>query len=144
MVKMRKAWQYDADAASVAAGFECPEPSKAQQASKDEADINTLVRRFGITGQLPIVERPPTFEDFTEVVSDYQTAQNLLIAADRAFMQLPSKVRLRFENDPAAFVAFCEDEKNLDELREMGLAIQKKMENNDPGPVENVGEKNGE
>lgn len=96
-------------------------PSLTQQSGKDEADINTIVRRFGVTGTMPVNVRAPTFADFDQVF-DFQTAQNALIAARDSFMAMPADVRTRFSNDPQAFVEFCSDKENLPEMRKMGLA----------------------
>lgn len=107
--------------------FPPDEPSLAVQSARDEVDINTIVKRFGLGGVLPDNVRVPTYDDFTEVM-DFQSAQNALVAARESFMAMPWDVRSRFNNDPAAFVDFCSDENNLDEMRKMGLAV--------PAPVE--------
>ena len=113
---------YDVDAVSLASGLECPEPTKAIQSQAEEADINTIVRRFGITGQMPANVRAPTYADFDDVV-DFQSAQNAIIQARDSFMRLPAGIRARFDNDPGAFVDFCSDEGNRDELVKLGLAL---------------------
>jgi hypothetical protein len=46
---------------------------------------------------------------------------NTIREAQNSFMALDAEVRLRFNNDPGAFVAFCESEGNHEELRKMGL-----------------------
>lgn len=122
---------YDRRVASDAAGLACPEETLAVQSSKDEADINVIVRRFGLTGHLPLVPVPPTYEDFS-AVTDFQTAQNLILAAQASFLAMPAEVRNRFQNDAGAFVAFCDDPANLEEMRKLGLAVPAKEE---PAPV---------
>lgn len=102
-------------------------PSLTIQSDGEEADINNIVRKFGITGQMPQGLRVPTYGDFTEV-GDYRSAQEALIAARDSFMQLPAHVRARFENDPQAFLEFCTEEQdgklvNIDEMRKLGLAV---------------------
>lgn len=106
----------------------CKDESRTIQSGKDDADINVIVRRFGITGGLPVVSMPPSFVEF-DGVFDFQNAMNMVIAAQKSFMELDADVRARFGNDPAKFVAFVEakDDKgvrvNLDELRKMKLAL---------------------
>lgn len=121
---VRSANDYDVDVASFASALLCEDESLTVQSQKDEADINVLVARFRVTGQLPVVELPAAlvghFESF-----DMMTAQNLMIDAQRSFMSLDPKVRDRFGNDPVRFVAFASDEKNVDELRKLGLAKPK-------------------
>lgn len=134
---LRAEGNYDVDAASEAAAVGEFEPTLTQQHEKDEADINEIVRRFGVTGELPYVTAPPTFGDFTEAV-DYHTAMNVIARANAAFAELPADVRYEFHNDPGLFVAFCEDKKNLPRLRELGLAIPEVVgDNNVVVPVAN-------
>lgn len=126
---IRSANNYDRDAVSEETGINCqvdPEtgefcPSLTVQSSKDEVDINVIVKRFGLTGQLPVGAVMPTYGDFSSIGS-YQQALNALMAADDTFMQMPAEVRARFNNDPARFVDFCSDPENLDECRKLGLA----------------------
>lgn len=115
-------FNYDADAVSEETGTPTgPEPSKTVQSEKDNADINVIVKRFGVTGQLPTNVRVPRFGDF-DTVNDFQTAMNAVREAQTSFMAMPAAVRARFGNDPQAFLEFCGDEKNIDELRKLGLA----------------------
>jgi hypothetical protein len=134
-MKLRAGFGYDADAVSLETGLACPEDTLTQQHDKDEADINVLVRRFGITGELPQVTVTPVYSDFIEAVGDYHSAMNLIVQADQAFMELPAEVRLRFNNNAGAFVDFASDPDNLDEMREMGLAINPAVAT-EPSPVD--------
>lgn len=118
---VRSAYNYDMDPVSRVTALYCLDDSRAQQQFKDECDINTIVRRFGLTGELPENVRMPVEGDFT-AVTDYQTALNLIIAADEGFMQLPAEVRAEFNNDPAKLVSFCSDPANLDRARALGIA----------------------
>ena len=97
------------------------DPSMTKQSFKDECDINNIVSRFAKTGVLDheaLVK--PKFGDFLGV-SDYQTALNQVLEAEEAFDALPAKLRARFENQPGEFLEFCSDEKNYDEMVELGL-----------------------
>lgn len=121
-VVVRQAYGYDSDQVSLETGLVCPEESLAVQSSKDECDINTIVRRFGLTGQMPTNVRPPTYGDFTGI-TDFRDALDAVMAAEEAFLKMPAHVRSRFENDPAQFVDFCSDDKNIEEMRRLGLAV---------------------
>lgn len=99
------------------------------QSGKEEADINTLVKRFGLTGQLPQNIRVPLTGDFTDAF-DFRTAMDAIRLAETSFAAMPADVRRRFANDPSLFVDFAtelsSDGKtlaNLDELRKLGLAV---------------------
>lgn len=109
---------------SDAAGLSDFDESKTVQSSKDECDINVIVKRFGVTGVLNQSVRIPTFADF-DGVFDYQTAMNAVRSAAESFMALPAEIRFSFKNDPQEFVAFCSDPDNLEQLRKWGLAPQK-------------------
>lgn len=120
-VFLRTPYNYDVDAVSDLTGLECKDPSLTQQHMKDDCDINTIVERFGVTGQLPVAPSyAPTYGDFTGIV-DYRQALDRVIEADRAFMNLPAKIRERFDNDPALFVDFVSDVNNRSEAIDLGL-----------------------
>lgn len=127
-VFLRTEFNYDADAVSVETGLSCPEPSLAQQSSKDECDINTIIARFGLGYQMPEGVKPPQYGDFTGVV-DFQTALNAVIQAERSFMALDADTRARFNNEPQRFLEFCEKPENGEELVRLGLAVKR------PDPV---------
>lgn len=96
-------------------------PSLAVQSQKDEADINTIVKNFGVTGKLPEGVRIPSYGDF-DVVDDYRTAIEMVREAEVNFMKLPSALREKLGHDPARFVDYCADPSNLEEMRTLGLA----------------------
>lgn len=117
---LRTANNYDRNAASKKSGLATPEPTRAQQQFKEECDINTIVQRFGLTGELPQNFKPPLVEDFDQVM-DYQSALNAVIAADRAFMEIPAATRQRFNNNPQQLLEFLDNPANTDEARKLGL-----------------------
>lgn len=117
---VRDPYNYDRDKASELSGLLCLEDSLTQQQFLEETDINTIVDRFGITGQLPENPQPPQYADF-EGIFDFQAAQNAVIAADRAFMTFPAKVRNRFQNDPQQMLEFVSNKENRAEAEALGL-----------------------
>lgn len=133
-VFVRSANNYDMKAASDAVGFVCDRESRTQQQFKEECDINTIVRRFGVTGQVPTNIRAPIHGDFVETV-DFRTAMDAIVAAREAFDQMPSGVRKRFHNDPAEFVDFCSNVDNRAEAERMGLLIPPQAPPPEPAPI---------
>jgi len=107
---------------SDAHGLKCEDPSRAVQSQKDEADINNIVKAFGVTGQLPVGVKVPTFGDF-DGVSDYREAIEVVRAAEAAFLAVPSALREKLGHDPQKFLEWCADEGNLEEMRKLGLAV---------------------
>jgi hypothetical protein len=108
LIQLMAANNYDVDFVSDSTGLKCEDVSLTRQSEAEEADINTIVKRFGVTGVLPNVERPPRYGDFVGLVNDFQTAQNLVVAATRSFEKLPGHVREMFNNDPALWVDYAE------------------------------------
>lgn len=137
---LRTAYNYDRQAASFASGLACTDASLTQQDQKEDADINVLVRRFGVTGEMPISTRMPMYQDFADVF-DFRTAVETVKQAEEAFLQVPAEIRARFHNDPGAFAEFCEKPENLPELRKMGLAAIVEEPTNGSGNVEGDGVK---
>lgn len=120
-VFLRTPYNYDMDAASDEAGISfVGTESRTQQQFAEEADINTIVRRFGLTGQMPENIGFPEYGDFSEV-HDYQTSLNILREADEAFLRIPAEIRARFANDPQQLLEFLHDGNNRDEALKLGL-----------------------
>lgn len=117
---VRNPYNYDTMQASDESALHCLDESLTQQSFKDEADINTIVRRFGLTGQLPQDLQMPVSGDFTGI-SDYHTAMNMVLAAQDEFLRVPADVRARFQNDPAQLMAFLDDPANRAEAESLGL-----------------------
>lgn len=89
-----------------------------------DADINTIMRRFEKTGQLPaMIQRNAAYGDFS-TAPDYQTALNTVLHAQEQFSSLDAHVRKRFGNDPAQFLEFATNPKNAEEMVSMGLAVR--------------------
>lgn len=116
----RTPYNYDVQAESDSHGLRCCDPSLAQQQFKDDADINVLMARYGVTGRMPDNPRIPTYGDFTGI-SDYRQAVEAVQAADAGFMALPATIRARFENDPQNLLMAFEDPSNRQALTEMGF-----------------------
>lgn len=99
----------------------CDDPSLAQQHFKDDVDINVLLERFKVTGQMPQGLVLPQYGDYTGV-TDFRQAAESIRRAKEAFLDVPFDVRKRFDNDALQFADFCADPKNLEEVRKLGLA----------------------
>lgn len=118
-------------------GTDCSgdEPLTKQEFARD-ADINVLIARFTKAGvPLPGPEVAQAFADVSEI-GDFQACQERIIRAQDAFMKLPSDVRQRFGNEPAALLAFLDNPANLDEAVRMGLVVLKEPKAPEkPAPV---------
>lgn len=122
-VYVRNPFKLDTNLLSDNTGLSCPESDRmTQDQFAQEADINYIVRSFGLTGMMPQNVHVPLQGDFTDAV-DYQSSLNAIIAAEEAFMAMPADVRTRFKNDPQMFLEFCHDERNREEAEKLGLVI---------------------
>lgn len=108
---------------SEATGLDCSaDPVLTKQSFADEADVNKIVKRFQLTGELPFQERVNVGQYLdVSTAEDYQNALELVREAEAAFADLPATLRERFRNDPAQLLEFVESA-SKDELVEVGLA----------------------
>lgn len=104
------------------AGTDCTgDPGLTDQSQAAETDVNLIVKRAIKSGVMPGIDIQKIYADVSGAV-DYHTAKNLILNAENQFNSLDAAVRIRFENDPAQFLAFVEDPKNAAELVKLGLA----------------------
>lgn len=118
---IRSAYNYDTDIVSDATGLDCKDPSLAQQSAAEDADINTIVARFGLTGEMPQGARLPSYGDYAGI-TDYRAALAAIQEADENFMQYPAEMRARFNNSPHQFMEFVSNPANQEEIYNLGLA----------------------
>lgn len=121
---IRTPYNYDTNQVSDATGTDTGTDSKTQQQFKDEVDINTIVERFGVTGEMPPPINFPDVQEFEETF-DFQTSMNVIRQAQESFMTLPAKARARFDNNPQKFMEFMNEEDNAAEAVKLGLAIKR-------------------
>lgn len=82
--------------------------SLVQQQFGEEVDINTIVRRFGLTQEMPSGIAGGVYGDFSGI-TDYESAVEAIDRARSGFMKLPAEVRDRFGNDPARLIRLAHE-----------------------------------
>lgn len=107
--------------------LECRDPSLAQQQFKDDVDINVLLERFKVTGVMPQSVVLPSYGDFSSV-TDFRSAQDAVLRAKNAFMDLPADLRARFNNDPQQLLEFVSKDENRPEAERLGLVKARPVE----------------
>lgn len=118
----RRSTEFDEDHRGDVSEFD---PSRTKQSDAEAADINFIMKRYEQTGQLPeMINREASYGDFSDMGS-YQEALNIVQFAQSQFYALDAHIRARFGNDPAQFLAFTNDPKNLPEMVKMGLAVER-------------------
>lgn len=101
---------------------EIDEDYQVQQHMAAACDINNIMANYVATGELTHINgAAATYGDFSEVL-DYREGLHQIQAAGEMFMELPAKVRDRFDNDPAKFLDFATNPDNIEDMRSMGLA----------------------
>ena len=94
-----------------------------EQHHTDTCDINKILAQFMETGIMPQLKHAnPQYDDVSEI--DFTSMQNQLANAKTLFEELPELVKARFNNEMHTFLKFAEDEKNLPEMVDMGLAVK--------------------
>lgn len=111
------------------------EPSLAKQSMKAECDINVIMGRYMRSGQIDHFGKYAGEYGVASSLS-FQESMNIVVKAEAMFADLPSAVRKRFGNSPAAFLEFVGDEANLPELRKMGLAAPLPEPEAPPAPID--------
>lgn len=98
-------------------------PSRTKQEFQKECDINNIIKSFSATGMMRHVSAKAAqgaYQDLPDPM-DFQESLAVVEQAAASFMTLPAKVRDRFRNEPAEFLAFMADEANKDEMVTLGL-----------------------
>lgn len=99
--------------------------TKTKQGHKAETDINTIMAKFQKTGMIDFVNKhEPQYGDVTAI--DFQNSMESVAKAKEMFADLPSKVRDRFNNDPAELLDFLDDPDNREEAVLLGLVEPQK------------------
>jgi len=103
-------------------------PSRTKQEHAESTDIYNMLNRFQKTGEIRTNGVQPMYGDFSQI-GDYRQAREMLAETEENFLKLPSKIRDRFQNDPAKLIDFVADNKNREEAIKLGL-----IEVSDPPP----------
>lgn len=103
-------------------------PGLTKQEFAKDADINVLMKRYGVTG-IPVnfSSAQPVFADVSKI-GDFQDVLRRVNAAEVAFNGLPPELRSMFRNDAATLVEWLQDDSNYDEAVKLGLIAEKPKE----------------
>lgn len=69
------------------------EPTLTDQSQANDTDINVIVKRYGIHGQLPGAATPPMFGDFTQLPTDLRAMIEMARSLEERRADLPQQLR---------------------------------------------------
>jgi len=99
--------------------------SLTQQHLGVELDINTILRRFNVSGAAPLGVAQPMYGDFTGI-EDWQSAVQKVAKVQEDFMKFPPEVREHFGNDPGGLIQYARTH-TYDEYLEFEKGRQARM-----------------
>lgn len=91
-----------------------------EQSHKRITDVNYIIKQYDKTGL--IINQQNIEAQYGDMSGDdYKTMLDTVLNAQKAFDELPSKIRKKFNNNPEDYLRFFEDPENRDEAIELGL-----------------------
>lgn len=122
-IAWRQPGLYDVDEASLESATDNKEPSLTIQSMGPETEISAIIKRYGLTGELPVRRLPEEYGSFDEAL-DFRAMLEFVKHGENIFSALPSELRGRFGNDPALFMDWINDPINRDEAVKIGLLVK--------------------
>lgn len=86
--------------------LDCGDVQLTKQSFKDECDINNIIRRYEVSGELPVRFGAPQYGVAPDL--DLKASVDILGAFRQEFEDLPDHVQNMFSNDPFIFAQFLE------------------------------------
>lgn len=95
--------------------------SLTQQHHTETVDIHNILKKYKQTGVIQhVAQYKGSYGDFASA-PDFQTAQNIIAQADSMFETVPAHIRADFDNDPAKFLEFMQNNENIEAIEEYGF-----------------------
>jgi phage internal scaffolding protein len=105
--------------------FDTEGESLTQQHFQEESEINNIIRSHDRNGVIEHIHKGNAiYADFSNI-TDLSDALHQIKEAQDEFLNVPSEIREKFQNDAGQFFKFASNPDNLDELITMGLANPK-------------------
>ena len=97
------------------------EPTMTKKSMAEQLDVNNIVKKYNQTGVLQkMTQFEGVYGEFDSM--DMRDAINKVERATELFMEVPSEIRGKFENDAGAFIDYATNPQNIDQMRDWGLA----------------------
>jgi len=104
-------------------GFTFDQPSLTKQSFTEECNINNIMKKYQKTGAIDHLNKHEASYGYASS-DDFTKSMETVARGTNMFQELPSSIRNKFENDPAKFLEFVQNEENLVEMQELGLATK--------------------
>ena len=102
--------------------FETTGDSMVQVQFQEESEINNILRSHDRNQHIESIHRGNAiYSDFSNI-TDFTEALEMIQEAKDEFMNIPSDIREKFQNDPGKFYQYASNPDNHDGLVELGLA----------------------
>lgn len=95
--------------------------SLTQQHHAEHVKVQNVIKRYDQTGILDHVRQGVAHYGDYSKINEYKTYLDFVNTANESFMNLPSQIRERFNNDAGEFFEFATDPKNKGKMEELGL-----------------------
>jgi phage internal scaffolding protein len=99
--------------------------SMTQEQFGDECEINNIIRSHDRNGVIEHINRGNAIYGDFSGITDFSEALDQIREAQDEFMNIPSEIREKFQNDAGQFFKFASDPSNHESLVELGLANPK-------------------
>lgn len=93
-----------------------------EQAHAKDTDINYILKNYTRTGMIKHAKDHAGYYDDIDGQT-YHEMLNTVMEARNTFMEMPSAIRNKFNNDPGQFMDFVQNPDNIDEMVEMGILV---------------------
>jgi len=111
---------------------------KAKQEFKNDADINSIMKKFQKTGIITHVNKHQgQYGDMSP--QTLHESLNTVRTAETMFNELPSSIRNKFENQPGQFLEYVQDPKNYADAKAIGLRLSDQAEQAALAAIEEAG-----
>lgn len=106
------------------------QPTMTQQQYKDQVNVNKIMEKYKQTGSIAHLRNSASgvYADLSQI-PDYPTALMQVRQAQEAFEQIPSHIRMKFNNNPALLISYLKDPANYHEAVKYGLLVPKQSQN---------------
>lgn len=141
-MKWREQWDEEGDAIARSESDITPKgESLTQQSHAADADLNTIVARFGITdGTIPPQALDPRYFAETDDTLDLRKSLEMARDAQARFEALPVAIRKQFGYDPAELYDFVSNPANAEEAVKLGLLHKTVIQQNKEAPPAPLGD----